>query len=103
MPPDPNLYLPETHVAGEVREALWRECFVSWGSPTLALGALFRFFPARNTHRSWLVIAGFSLLINVISGFWQLTDVILSHHFDINLLFCARRHNNGIAIHGHGR
>ena len=102
MPPDPNLYLPETYVAREVRKALRCERLVSGGSPTLALTSLFRVLPTRDAHGCLLVVALFGLRINVISARGQLTLFILSHHFDINLLSNGAHRHSCVTIHWHG-
>ena len=94
MPANPNFHLPQTHVPGEIRKALWRESFVRCWSPTLSLGALVILFPPGDAHSRRFIIALLSLLINVFTKSWELIiginiismAAILSDHFDINLL-----------------
>ena len=86
MSADPNLHLPETHVPGEVRKALWREGLIRSWSPAFAFGSLAFFLPPGNPHLRRLIIACLSLRINVFTKGWDLVFIILCDHFNINLL-----------------
>ena len=83
---DPNLNLPHAHMAREVRDALRSEGLICGRTPALALNSLSFFLPARDSHGCRFVVAGLSLGINGLTHGRKLAFVILSDHFNINLL-----------------